>query len=253
MYQDFMPPKRSWVVRTAGGQWLGFRRLARTFHGNVRVLLLTDLLWAFPCAWCFFYIPRYAEELGVTPEKWGYLVALARCVQLVYAPVGGGLADKWGRKRTLVLVDTLAWTTPFVIYYFSRNQYHLFMGLSFISLWVVSTTAWECLLIESVPRRHLARIISIRSVFFLLPGTTTFPSFKANPCAQPSRIWTALAAAVGWKWIVLTGAKRSSGPSPGSLASFQLSARTRNPASSTSFAKRSPSALAAGSKYKTTA
>ena len=174
MYQDFMQPKRSWMMRTAGGQWLGFRRLARAFRGNVRVLLLTDVLWAFPCAWCFYYIPRYAEELGITPAKWGYLVALARLLQLVFAPVGGVLADKWGRKRTLVLIDSLAWTTPFVIYYFSRNQYHLFAGLTFISLWVVGMAAWECLFIESTPRRHLARIVSIRSVFFLLPGTTTF-------------------------------------------------------------------------------
>lgn len=34
MYQDFMPPKRSWVARTAGGQWLGARRLVKAFRGN---------------------------------------------------------------------------------------------------------------------------------------------------------------------------------------------------------------------------
>ncbi|OLS38540.1 MFS transporter [Bacillus sp. MRMR6] len=48
-------------------------------------------------------LPFYAEEIGATPTQLGLLMAVYSLMQLIFAPLWGGLSDKIGRKPVMMI------------------------------------------------------------------------------------------------------------------------------------------------------
>lgn len=83
---------------------LGATRAARSLSGNARVFFYTEFMWSLPVAWYGYYFPMYVRQLGISEDGWGLLLSIGSLVHLLFSPVGGFLADRFGRKRTLILV-----------------------------------------------------------------------------------------------------------------------------------------------------
>jgi MFS family permease len=160
-------------MRFAGTQMVGVKRMRLAFSGNVRVLILTEFFWAVPAAWYGFYFPIFAKDLGLDAATFGLVTALGCLIHLPLAPIGGLLADRLGRKLSVMLTDSIAWTFPMLVFAFSKNAYHLVIAVLLNNLYAVAISGWECLYAEGVPRRHMAAALSLRWVAYMMPGITT--------------------------------------------------------------------------------
>lgn len=72
-------------------------------------------------------LPFYAERFGATPWEIGWLFGIFSLAQFIFAPVLGGLSDKFGRRPVLVL-STVGTAVGFFIMGFGHTLAMLFVG-----------------------------------------------------------------------------------------------------------------------------
>ncbi|MCL2841051.1 MAG: MFS transporter [Defluviitaleaceae bacterium] len=120
----------------------------KNLKGNAKACVLTEPLWAVPfnLYWPFFTL--YMFSLGVLDFQIGLLLTIERLLQVVFALLGGVITDKFGRRLSTLIFDIMSWSIPMLIWTFSQN-FWWFLAASIVnSTRQVTTTSWECLLVE---------------------------------------------------------------------------------------------------------
>ena len=92
-----------------------------SLKGNAKVLLVSEPCWSIPVVWIATYIPLYMLENGLSKVQIGFVVTISLIAQLIALITGGYFADRWGRKKTVMLFDTLCWIPGWLILIFSKN------------------------------------------------------------------------------------------------------------------------------------
>jgi nitrate/nitrite transporter NarK len=78
-------------------------------RGNAWVMVWTTFFWSVPGAWIGVYANIYMVELGVKKVEVGMISSLALLVQLFTIIWGGYLADRYGRKKLVMVLDVVTW------------------------------------------------------------------------------------------------------------------------------------------------
>ena len=116
--------------------------------GNARYAVFTEPLWGIPFNLYSPFLTLFMFSLGVMDAHIGILLAVGLAVQMVASVLSGVLTDKFGRRKTNIVWDHLAWTVPCFIWAFAQDFRWFLVAAVFNGLWPIGSNAWECLLVE---------------------------------------------------------------------------------------------------------
>jgi len=116
--------------------------------GNARYAIFTEPLWGIPFNLYIPFLTLFMFSLGVQDAQIGILLAIGLAVQMIASILSGVLTDKFGRRKTNIIWDHLAWTLPCLIWAFAQDFRWFVVAALFNGLWPIGSNAWECLLVE---------------------------------------------------------------------------------------------------------
>jgi MFS family permease len=130
-------------------------------QGNARVIVLSEGVGAIFFQWYTTYLPLYMLGLGVSELQIGLLTSLLMASQFVSTLLGGYVADRYGRKRVLVIGDIICWGIPMLLYAIARNPWYFVIGRIINGFVFIVVPSFECLFVEDVPEERRAAVFSL--------------------------------------------------------------------------------------------
>jgi len=151
----------------------------KSLRGNPRGIVFSEPLWGIPYNLYAPYVSVYMLALGLKDQQIGLIVSVSWGFQVVLALLSGMLVDKLGRRRTTLIADILSWSVPALISALAQNFWYFLAAGMINSIWRVSNTAWNCLLVEDADQSQLGGIFSwiyIANILvgFIAPLTAAF-------------------------------------------------------------------------------
>ena len=129
-----------------------------SLEGNPRGCVYTEPLWGIPFNLYAPYASLYMAALGISDTQIGLIISVSWSFQIVTALVSGVLTDRFGRHRTTLIFDLLAWTVPAIISALATNVWYFLAAGILNSLWRVPANSWTCLLVEDADPEQLVDI-----------------------------------------------------------------------------------------------
>ncbi|NCA98164.1 MAG: MFS transporter [Clostridia bacterium] len=167
--------------------------LIDTLHqvkGNPRACLFTEPLWGIPFNLYAPFITLYMYALGVQDQQIGLILTIGMVLQVFTAALGGIVTDKYGRRSVTFLIDLVAWSIPTLIWMLAQNFWWFLAAAVFNSLWHITNTSWQCLLVEDTEPRLLVNIYTwvniagLLAVFFAPLSTLLVDRFSLVPTVR---------------------------------------------------------------------
>jgi MFS family permease len=117
------------------------------------------------------FLPKYLETLGAPVSAIGFFGTCEDFLDGVYQYPGGWIADRYGRRRALVLFVALA-MAGYVVYWLAPSWPFVFLGLVFVMAWssMASPTLFA-VIGDALPRERRALGFTVQSVVRRLPIT----------------------------------------------------------------------------------
>lgn len=132
-----------------GQRAIGVRTIISEFRGMMRNRDLAVLNFAILVSMIGFglimpFIPTYAEDFGASDAEIGLMVGLFAIVRMVFSPIGGWSADRFGRKPSMVFAMFL-YAVNMAMFGFANSLYELFVyralqGAASGLMWPVAMT-----------------------------------------------------------------------------------------------------------------
>ncbi len=140
------------------------RQAWRSMSPNAKALAGYNIFWTLPGAFSGIYLQVFMKEQGLTEIEIGSVVSAGLTVQVVCALLSGFAAERFGRLRTVTLVDGLTW--PFVYFLYAvAHGYIMFAGGSMLVGGVaLLIPAWNSLFIQGSPRGRRIHIFAIAQI-----------------------------------------------------------------------------------------
>jgi MFS family permease len=115
------------------------------------------------------FLPKYLEALGAPVSAIGFFGTCEDFLDGVYQYPGGWIADRYGRRRALVLFVALA-TAGYAVYWLAPSWPFVFLGLVFVMAWssMASPTLFA-VVGDALPRERRALGFTVQSVVRRLP------------------------------------------------------------------------------------
>jgi len=136
--------------------------------GNARSCLLTEPLWGIPFNLYAPFVTLYMYALGVNDRQIGFLLSISMVLQVISASLGGIMTDKYGRRRVTFLVDLIAWSVPVLIWMLAQDFWWFFAAAVFNSLFQMTSTSWQCLMVEDCDPKLLVNLYTWVNISGLL-------------------------------------------------------------------------------------
>jgi DHA1 family tetracycline resistance protein-like MFS transporter len=133
----------------------------KSLRGNVRGCVLTEPLWGIPYNLYAPYISVYMLALGLVDSQIGFITSVSLVGQFFNSLLSGAITDKYGRKRTTLVSDIIAWSIPCFIWAIAQDFRYFLIAAIINSVWRVSMTSWSCLLVEDTEPRLLIDVYSL--------------------------------------------------------------------------------------------
>jgi MFS family permease len=147
------------------------------------------------------YFSLYALELGATKEMLGVLSTIqAFSVMLGQLP-GGVLADKLGRKRTIIVFGVFEVLTP-LSYFLARSWPHLILGTVSQSVGWACEPAISAIVVESIPKNVRGTGLGIYQFITWLPRM--FMQFVGGVILDTTGLTPGFRAILAWSTIAST-------------------------------------------------
>jgi MFS family permease len=90
---------------------------AKFWGKNAKVLVATEALFAVFMSWVFFYQAVFLRALGLDEVSIGVVMTVPLALQMFLPMLGGYLADRFGRKRVLILFDSVGWIGAMCVWF----------------------------------------------------------------------------------------------------------------------------------------
>ncbi len=132
----------------------------KSLRGNPRGCVYTEPLWGIPYNLYSPYISIYMLALGVSDKQIGAIVSISWGFQIVMALLSGVITDKLGRRLTTLIFDILAWSVPALISALAQNYWYFLAAGIVNSVWRITHTSWNCLLVEDAEQSQLVDIFT---------------------------------------------------------------------------------------------
>ncbi|MCD8499191.1 MAG: MFS transporter [Clostridiales bacterium] len=167
--------------------------LIATLHqvkGNARSCLFTEPLWGIPYNLYAPFITLYMYALGVKDQQIGLILTIGMVLQVFTAAMGGIVTDKFGRRKVTFFIDLIAWSIPTFIWMLAQNFWWFLAAAIFNSLWHITNTSWQCLLVEDTPPQLLVNIYTwvniagLLAVFFAPISTLLVDRYSLVPTVR---------------------------------------------------------------------
>ncbi len=158
--------------------------------GNPRLCLFTEPLWGIPFNLYIPYATLYMYALGVKDGQIGLLLTVGMILQVFSALLGGIITDKYGRRWTTFIMDVISWSIPCLLWTFSQNFWWFLIAVVFNSLLQVTSTSWQCLLVEDCDPKQLVdvytwvNISGLMAVFFAPLSALLIANFSLVPAVR---------------------------------------------------------------------
>ena len=153
-----------WVRSAAAGLNRNVTGLAASLFG----LAIGEELWQ-------AYMPAFLTALGASGVVVGLFGSTRDLLDSVYQYPGGWLADRFGRRRALLLFTALA-TVGYATYAAARDWPVVFAGLFGVMAWKSGAFPTTFAVIgESLPRERRAFAFSVQSVLVRVPRVVAAP------------------------------------------------------------------------------
>jgi len=134
------------------------------FHGNIAVIAMSSAINGFGGGLISTWVSLYFVKLGGTPITLGLMTAMAAIIGCVMFPLGGFIADYYGRRRIMVL--TAFYSIFFPSLYAVIQDWRLFAALSVVAAFgSISNPASSALVVDSIsPEKRTTGIASLQVV-----------------------------------------------------------------------------------------
>lgn len=129
-------------------------------------LFWSNVLWTLGSGLYFFVWPNYVRDLGGGPQEIGYLTALMYGVMALTLLPGGWLADRWERKRLMLLNWAVAAVAP-LIFAAAHHWSALIPGVLLYSQFF-GWPAMEAYVAQLVPKESLGRAFALTNSGYAL-------------------------------------------------------------------------------------
>ena len=115
------------------------------------------------------FLPKYLQMLGAPVAAIGLFGTCEDFLDGVYQYPGGWIADRYGRRRALLLFVTLA-TLGYVLYWLAPSWPFVFVGLAFVMAWssMASPTLFA-VVGDALPRGRRALGFTVQSILRRVP------------------------------------------------------------------------------------
>lgn len=135
---------------------------------NYLVLTITSSLWQFAASITNTYFSLYVFQLGGTETIIGLVSAAGSASYVIFAVIGGHIADLYGRKKLLGLM-TLARGVSQLLVAFAPNWQFLAMAIVIVNIcWIMEPAFWA-MLADSIAEKRRGLGFSIFSCITFLP------------------------------------------------------------------------------------
>lgn len=142
----------------------------RNLKGNERACLWTEPLWGIPYNLFIPFVSVYMAGLRLTPTIIGVIATIALVSQVVWSLLGGVLTDKFGRRLTTLVFDTIAWIIPSFLWMIAQDYRYFIVAAILNGALRVTESSWTLLLMEDTPEEKLIRIFSIIQIMAQIAG-----------------------------------------------------------------------------------
>jgi len=137
---------------------------------NKRAIILAEPFWTVTFGLSTAYASLYQERLGLSPVQIGLLSSAGLASFALWSLLGGPLADRLGRKRALLVFDSMAWSLAMLIWAVSRN-FWFFLAAAIANGTVgAAEISFSCLLVEDIRPEERLTVFSWLQVIDLMAG-----------------------------------------------------------------------------------
>ncbi|MGQ9532396.1 MAG: MFS transporter [Desulfotomaculales bacterium] len=142
--------------------YAAYRQTAGTLRGVPGVLVLANVLTATGAGLVNPLFARYLEALGATPQAVGWVLAVDYLL-LCFGLVGGYVADRVGRKRSIVIAH---WFFPPILLLFvlAQNWVWVLVGMFLLGIRVAAKPALDAVMADHTTAEERGRIYSLNWV-----------------------------------------------------------------------------------------
>ncbi len=139
---------------------------------NAQVFLVTEFPWSITMAWMSSYLTIYLVDQGVTPHRIGLAMGLGAAMQVAGLAMSGLMAQRLGRKGSIMTGDFLGWVLVLGMWALSRTPWVLGLGLVLNQGSGFVGPAWNSLFSEGEPSERLPRYFFYLQLFTVFGGLT---------------------------------------------------------------------------------
>jgi DHA1 family tetracycline resistance protein-like MFS transporter len=135
---------------------------------NYLVLTLTSTLWGIPTSICNTYFSLYVLELGGTEISIGLIAAFGSATFVIFAIIGGHIADLYGRKKLVGWMTAVVGLSHLLVA-FAPNWQFLILAVIVINIcWIFEPAFWA-ILADSINEQKRGTAFAIYSCLSFLP------------------------------------------------------------------------------------
>ena len=140
----------------------------KALKGNPKTCLMLDPLWTAPFNMYLPFATLYMFALGLGDVEIGTLLSIGMFANFIMALLGGVVVDKFGRKKTLITADFLAWSIPVLIWALSQNFWWFLVAALFNSVTHISMVAFECTWLDDIEEHKLPKMINWFHILWMM-------------------------------------------------------------------------------------
>ncbi|UCE96135.1 MAG: MFS transporter [Candidatus Bathyarchaeota archaeon] len=135
---------------------------------NYLVLTLTSTLWGIPASICNTYFSLYVFGLGGTETTIGLLTAIGSATFVIFAILGGHIADVHGRKKLISLMTVVLGLSQFLVA-IAPNWQFLALAIILTNIcWIFEPAFWA-ILADSIKRQRRGTAFALYSCLSFIP------------------------------------------------------------------------------------
>lgn len=160
-----MPGPGNWIMRNFD--------YVKLWGRNAKIFVSTEILFAIFMSWVELYKAIFMRSLGFNEIFIGFVLMLPLIPQMFLPILGGYLADRFGRKRILMVFDSVGWIGSTAAWVVAREPIHVIAAALLQGLSTTIYGVWETLLVEDTQPHHRASIYSTIQMMYVFAGLLT--------------------------------------------------------------------------------
>ena len=145
-------------------QAIQLRKMWGALQGNAKPLMLCNIFWTIPGSFMGIYLQVFMVEQGLSKIEIGTVASAQLVAQMFGALLGGFLAERYGRLRTVTLIDTCCWPLAYLVFSSAHGYLSFMAGAVLVGTVFTLGPAWTALYVEgSRPsnRMHLFGLLQV--------------------------------------------------------------------------------------------